>query len=71
MEVDLPKKEEYKVIIPTARNVLDFITDSINTKIREQTDIEVSMPNLIQRAKLLVKKSGVLFLKTTRSNDSE
>jgi hypothetical protein len=60
-------KSSYKTIIPTARNFLDFVTDAMNNKFRDNTDTDIVMPNLIQRAKLLVKRSGVLFLKTDKS----
>ena len=63
----MTKKEEYKIVLPSARNVLDFVTEAWTDNLRSRAEATVEMPNLMQRAKLLVKKGGVLFLKKTKT----
>lgn len=63
-------KETYKLIIPKARNVLDFITESFVYQFRQDTEVEVEIPSLIKRAKMLVKEEGVLLMKQEKRNDN-
>lgn len=63
-------KENFKLLIPTGRNLLDFVTESLTNKYRDDaTNMNISLPNIMDRAKILVKREGIMLLRMEKSNN--
>ena len=65
----MASKKQYKTVIPKARNLLDYIIESYTNKLRDASSSDIGVPHIVDRAKTLVKRSGLFYLEETRSND--
>ena len=66
----MTQKDDFQFVLPDPKSVLEYVHDTITTQLRENAaEPGVTLPNLYQRAKILVEKTGVLIFHRTRSKD--
>ena len=65
-------KTTKRLLLPDARDLLEYVTDSHNTQSREYlSQPKTTIPSMIKRAKLLVNKTGYLSVEKTSSDETD
>ena len=64
-------KTSFKLILASARDFVDFVVDALITQRRDNQDSGIEVSSLMTRAKKLVNRDGVLYVKTTSSDERD